>query len=269
MRASLDGGTIHYVEKGSPAGFPVVFLHGFPFSHAMWQAQLDALAAENYRAIAYDIRGHGQSDVGDGQYTIEGHVDDLIAFLDHLKLPTTVIVGLSMGGYIALRALERNADRFTAAVLCDTTSAADSNEGKIKRAGILVAVKKKGSSTFADEFVKAVFAKETFTRDPAAIDRIRAIISHTPPLSIAGTLLALAARTDTTASLASITIPTLILVGQEDVTTPPSAARALHGAIKGSELHVLSGAAHMSNLENPAAFNARLLEFLGRVAPGR
>lgn len=267
MRAQLNNGNIHYVETGKPLGFPVVFIHGFPFSHAMWRTQMDAAGAEGYRVVGYDLRGHGQSDVGDGQYTIESHVDDLIALLDHLKIAKIVIVGLSMGGYITLRALERSPERFSAAVLCDTRSEADSDEGKIKRAGGIKNVKKNGSESFANDFVKAVFAKESLEKIPTVVESIRGIISHMPPLSIAGTLLALAARTDTTSSLASIVIPTLILVGEHDITTPPSASRAMHDNIRGSELHMVPGAAHMSNLENPAFFNQKLLGFLRRAVP--
>jgi pimeloyl-ACP methyl ester carboxylesterase len=217
--------------------------------------------------VAYDLRGHGQSDVGDGQYTIESHVDDLIALLDHLKIAKTVIVGLSMGGYVTLRALERNPERFNAAVLCDTRSEPDTDEGKVKRAGGIKNVKKNGSEAYANDFIKAVFAKESFEKIPAVVESIRGIIAHTPPLSIAGTLLALAARTDTTTSLASIAIPTLILVGEHDIITPPSASKALHERIRGSELHVVPSGAHMSNLENPGFFNEKLLAFLRRAAP--
>ena len=269
MRALLNGGNIFFAETGPSTGSPVIFLHGFPFSHAMWQSQTAVVAAAGYRAIAYDIRGHGQSDVGDGQYTIEGHVDDLIALMDRLKIPTAVIVGLSMGGYIALRALERHPDRFRAAALCDTRSESDPNEGRIKRAKGLAAVKKTGSAAFADDFVKAVFAEETLKNNPSTVAAIHDVIAHTPPLSIAGTLLALAARTDTTASLSSIAIPTLILVGERDMTTPPDASRSMREKIRGSELHIIPGAAHMSNLENPALFNEKLLAFLRRAVPPR
>ncbi|MEW6510477.1 MAG: alpha/beta fold hydrolase [Bacteroidota bacterium] len=269
MHALLNGANIHYVEAGPHSAPPVIFLHGFPFSHAMWHPQIEAVAAAGYRVVAFDFRGHGNSDVGDGQYTIEGHVDDLFALLDHLRIPRVVVVGLSMGGYVALRALEREQERFIAAVLCDTRSEADPSEGRIKRAAGMKAVKSTGSAAYADDFVKAVFAKETFAGNPGAVARIRDIISHTPPLSIAGTLLALAARTDTTASLASIAIPALILVGEHDVTTPPAASQAMHEKIPTSELHIIPGAAHMSNLENPSTFNEKLLTFLQRAAPPR
>ena len=262
MRACINGANIFYTETGESTGLPVLFLHGFPFSHAMWDGQCKAVAAAKHRAIAYDIRGHGSSDVGDGQFSIEGHVDDLFGMMDHLKIGRAVIAGLSMGGYITLRALERDPGRFLGAVLCDTRSEPDSDEGKIKRAGQMAAVKKKGSAAFASDFVKAVFAPSTVGGNPAAVAFIRDIITHTSPLSIAGSLLALAARTDTTPSLSAISVPVLILVGEHDITTPPAASRLMHERIKGSVLHVIPGAAHMSNLEHPAFFNEKLLSFL-------
>jgi pimeloyl-ACP methyl ester carboxylesterase len=265
MIATINGDPFNYVDGGNRSAMPVLFLHGFPFSHEMWKPQLEAVEKQ-YRAIAYDLRGHGASFVGDGQFTIEGHVDDLIAMLDFLKLQKTIVVGLSMGGYITLRALERNPERFLAAVLCDTRSEADSDEGRLKRAAGIAAVKKNGSAGFADGFVKAVFAEESLKTKSAQVETIRKIISYTPPLSIAGTLLALAARTDTTASLSKVKIPTLILVGEHDAITPPPASRAMHEKIPGSEMHIVPRAAHMSNLENSDFFNEKLLSFLKRVS---
>jgi pimeloyl-ACP methyl ester carboxylesterase len=264
MKAMINGSNLHYVDSGNGDSMPVLFLHGFPFSHEMWKEQIEAVS-KKYRAIAYDIKGHGLSDIGDGQYTIEGHVDDLFAFLDYLGIPRAVIIGLSMGGYITLRALERNQDRFLAAVLCDTRSETDAPEGKLRRFAGMVEVKKSGSEQFADTFLKTVFAHESFASKPEAVEFIRRTISRTPPLSIAGTLLALAARTDTSGVLPDLTIPVLILVGALDQVTPPSQSQAMHQRIKGSELQIVPGAAHMSNLENPEFFNRALLAFLDRV----
>lgn len=268
MMAVINDANIYYVDMGQHSGMPVVFLHGFPFNHTMWEPQL-GVVGKLYRAVAYDIRGHGDSSVGDGQYSIEGHVDDLESLLDHLNIGKCVIVGLSMGGYITLRALERNPERFIAAVLCDTRSEADSNEAKLKRFAGMKGVKKDGSAAFAEGFVKAVFAPESMTSRHVAVSAIRNIITRTPTLSIAGTLLALAARTDTTASLANIKVPTMILVGEHDVVTPPAAAQALHERIAGSELYIIPQAAHMSNMENPDTFNEHLLIFLKRVAAAK
>ena len=264
MNIRINGFSLNYQERGLPQGPPVVFIHGFPFSHAMWNDQMMALP-QDFRAISYDIRGHGKSEAGDGQYSIEFFVDDLIGLLDELGIKKAVLCGLSMGGYIALRTHERHPDRIRALILCDTRSEADPNEARIKRANQVKAVKAQGVKAFAEGFVKAVFAPATFKSNPKAIESIRAIIEAISPLSIAGTLLALAARTDTTSSLASVAVPTLIMVGEHDSLTPPPASESMHKHIKGSQLQIIPEAAHMSNIENPAVFNKHLIDFLKKL----
>lgn len=267
MKASVNGSLVNYIDVGISTGTPVILIHGFPFSHRMWTytaGQVELLAPA-HRVIAYDVRGHGESEVGDGLYTIELFADDLIGFMDHLSIQKAVVVGLSMGGYIALRAVERNPERFRALVLCDTKSEADSNEAKVKRAGSIKAVKTNGPRQFAENFVANVFAPETFNGKPDAIKLIQSIIERTAPLSLCGSLLALASRTDTTSSLAKISVPTLIMVGEHDAITPPSASQSMNQAIPGSELFIIPNSAHMSNMENPAEFNRHLLEFLQKI----
>lgn len=232
----------------------------------MWKGQTQLLRdRKNLRVVTFDLRGHGKSDVGDGQYTIELFVDDLIALLDYLKITKTILCGFSMGGYITLRAIERNPDRFNALVLCDTMSAADSNEAKIKRANSVKLVKNEGVGRFADGFLKAVFAPETFESRPDIVSEIKMTILSNSPLGICGGLLAMAGRTDTTEALSKINVPTLILVGEQDGVTPPGAAKSMHDRILNSKLHLIKDAAHMSNLENPVMFNEKLTEFLDRI----
>jgi 3-oxoadipate enol-lactonase len=264
MKAIINGWSIDYNIYGKASGLPVVFIHGFPFSQEMWRSQVAELSGD-YSVVTYDVRGHGESEVGDGQYTIEFFVDDLIGLLDHLRIEKAVVVGLSMGGYIALRAIERNPERFRGLVLCDTRSEADTNEGKIKRAGNIQSVKNDRVKKYAEEFVKAVFASQTLERNPEAVKFIRKIIEKTSPIAIAGTLLALASRTDTTESLSKINVPTLILVGEHDALTPVSAAKSMNERIRQSKFHVISNAAHLSNLENPEEFNKHLSGFLRRL----
>ena len=264
MKIKLNNCTINYTERGLPQGTPVIFVHGFPFDHTMWEPQMKSLP-NHFRAITYDVRGHGGSDVADGQYTIEFFVDDLIALLDHLVIAQAVLCGLSMGGYIALRAYERYPQRFKALVLCDTKSEPDTNEGKVKRSATLKTVKSEGVGVFADEFVKAIFAPETFQTLPEVIESIKSTIRSNSPIGISGAALALAMRTDTSGLLSKIQVPTLILVGEHDKLTPPSASEALQRQITGSELHIIRQAGHMSNLENAPAFNKHLIDFLNRM----
>jgi len=115
----MKNNNIYYVDYGPKDAMPIILVHAFPLSHNLWDSQIQVLTAE-HRVITYDIRGHGESDVGDGQYTIELFVDDLMELLDHLQITKTIICGLSMGGYIALRAQELHPERFSALILCDT-----------------------------------------------------------------------------------------------------------------------------------------------------
>jgi 3-oxoadipate enol-lactonase len=265
MKIRLNGIQINYTERGLPNGLPVVFIHGFPFSHEMWEPQMRALP-NNIRAVTYDVRGHGASDVSDGQYTIELFVDDLIALLDHLVIDKAVLCGLSMGGYVALRAVERHPERIRGLILCDTKSEADGNEAKVKRTATIKTIKSAGVGAFAEEFVKMIFAAESFRTNADAIALITRLITANSPLGICGAALALAARTDTTAALSSIRVPTLVLVGEHDVLTPPAAARQMNDQIKGSELRIIPKAGHMSNLESAYAFNGEMQAFLQRLA---
>lgn len=261
MQVEINGHKLNYTVKGSDASLPVIFIHGFPFSHRMWDPQLAALPSR-FRGIAYDIRGHGLSEPGDGQFSIEFFVDDLIGLLDYLDVKKAVLCGLSMGGYITLRAIERYPKRFKAMILGDTRSEADTNEGKIKRANTITAIKSNGVYAFAEEFVKLVLAPETFENHPAVADKVRGMIVTNSPRGICGTLLALAARTDTTPALRKMNLPALILVGEHDKLTPPADSKKLQAQLPNAELHIVPQAAHMSNLENIPFFNERLLAFL-------
>jgi 3-oxoadipate enol-lactonase len=265
MLAQINGINLYYNDLGRADLPPIVLIHGFPFSSEMWQAQVEALQKRHLRVITYDIRGHGRSDVGDGQYTIELFVDDLMALLDHLNVTKTMLCGFSMGGYIALRAIERSPERFSSLVLCDTTSHADPNEAKIKRANSIKMVKNEGVEKYADIFLKTVFAPTSFATRTDMIEKTRGIILANPKIGICGALLAMAARTDTTEALSKIRVPTLILVGEHDTVTPPGAARDMHDRIPDCRLRIIENAGHMSSLENPDAFNGHLMRFVDEI----
>jgi 3-oxoadipate enol-lactonase len=239
----------------------LVFLHGFPFNQSMWTDQV-AFAQAQFNVIAYDQRGHGQGELGAGQYAFENFVDDLLNLLDARGVQKAILCGLSMGGYVALRAIERAPERISGLILCDTRSEADSNEAKLKRAATVKTIKDQGVSIFCEDFLKSVLTPETLASRPDIATRVRHMIMGNNPLGIIGTTLAMAGRTDTTESLSRIKVPTLILVGDKDPITPPSAAQAMHERISGSIMAVIANASHMSNLENPKAFNQHLGEFL-------
>jgi 3-oxoadipate enol-lactonase len=265
MFATVEKSSLFYTEEGSQNKTTVIFLHGFPFSHEMWKEQLNLLG-KNYRAISYDIRGHGKSDSGDGLYSVDSHVDDLFGLMNHLHIQKAVIAGLSMGGYIALRAVERKPEAFSGLILCDTKSEADGNEAKIKRFQSVRDMKISGvTDAFTEGYLKNVFTTKSMESNTEAVKMIRRTIKTTSAMGIAANFLALASRTDTTESLSKIKIPTLILVGEKDIVTTPANAASLHEKIKGSTLTIVPDAAHMSNLENPSVFNEQLLQFLSNI----
>lgn len=264
MNFKYDGQDISYSISGTGNATSIVLIHGFPFSREMWKPQVEFLE-KKYQVITYDLRGHGKSGEGEGQYFMEYFVDDLIALMDHLKISSSVICGFSMGGYIALRAIERNPEKFKGLILADTKSEADSNEAKLKRAAGLRVVKSQGVATFAEGFLKGALAPETFSANPDLVEKLKLIILSNKPIGICGALLALACRTDTSASLSKISVPTLILVGEKDAITPPSVSEVMKEKIARSKLEVIPGAGHLSNLENSKDFNKKLDEFLSKI----
>jgi 3-oxoadipate enol-lactonase len=267
MKAVINNHLLRFIDIGISTAPPIIFIHGFPFSHKMWAfpgGQMEALAGTN-RVIAYDVRGHGESEVGSGHYTIEFFVDDLIGLMNHLNVEKAILCGLSMGGYIALRAIERHAERFTGLVLADTKSEPDPNEVKVKRAQSIKDIQENGLKLYAENYVKSVFTAESIQSKSEHVRTIQSIIERTAPAAIFGSLLALAARTDTTPSLPFIKIPTLILAGEKDVLTTPASAQAMTEKIPNSKLEIIPSAAHMSNMENPEVFNKHLVEFVSQI----
>jgi 3-oxoadipate enol-lactonase len=261
MKININGFGIDYSLEGPDSGLPVVFIHAFPMSKEMWKPQIDVLKSD-YRILSYDVRGHGLSDIGNGQYTIEYCVDDFIGLLDHLNFKNVVVVGLSMGGYIALRAVERHPDHFRGAVLCNTRSEADTNEAKIKRSTDAKVVTVLGIRKFTEFFLPKVFRQQTFTTNPDVVAFAKSLVEKNSSVGIAGMLIALAARTDTTPSLRSIRMPVMLIAGQYDELTPPALLGSMCDQIPGAVMHILPDAAHYSNLENADGFNTALINFL-------
>lgn len=170
-----------------------------------------------------------------------------------------------MGGYIALNAISRYPDRFRALVLADTQCAADTEEAKEKRYKSIEQIQSKGLEDYADDLVKNLFCRESKDHKPEIVDTIRQTILSTPVTTIARTLSALAQRTETCSVLGEIKVPTLILCGEEDIITPPEKSRYMQQHIRHSEFHLIRSAGHMSNMEQPQAFNKHLLDFMAKL----
>jgi pimeloyl-ACP methyl ester carboxylesterase len=249
-------------ESGDPEGLPVVLIHAFPLSGAMWEPQLDAL--KGFRTIIPDLRGFGGTPLS-APWFVEHAVDDVFETLSSLGVDKAVLVGLSMGGYVALRAVERAPNRVKALVLCDTRAEADANENKIKRAAAVDFVRAHGVAAFARPFLNDALAPKTLSEKPKVGESLRAIAEKAPPEAVMAALAALAARADMTAALPKIVVPTCVIVGAQDKITPLPLSELLRSRVPGAELHVIPDAGHFSNAENAPAFNERLVSFLKRL----
>src|ERR1035437_4356167 len=153
---------VSYSDLGPDNAQVIIFIHGFPLNKSMWNKQVEVLKA-NFRVIAYDIRGHGESDTGNNPFSIDLFVDDLIRFMNALKIHKASLCGLSLGGYIALKAIEDYPERFEALVLCDTTCKADSPTAKATRLKTIENIIKKGVYKYTDGSLNNLFSPESFT----------------------------------------------------------------------------------------------------------
>jgi pimeloyl-ACP methyl ester carboxylesterase len=256
MEAQINGVTLHYHDEGE--GTPVLLVHAFPMSSALWQPQREALAGEA-RLIVPDLRGFGASEVPNGPYTMETFADDLAALLDQLQIERVVLAGVSMGGYVAFAFWRRHASRVRALVLSDTRATADTDEARAARESNAQLAETQGARVIADMMLPNLLASTATTE---VQNRVREIIVGNQPYGIASALRGMALRPDSTDLLPSINVPTLLVVGSEDGLTAPEEMRGLQQRIAGSRLVEIPEAGHLPNFENADAFTAALREFV-------
>lgn len=250
-----------YSDEGS--GSAVVLLHGFPLSRAMWREQIAALAP-SHRVIAPDLRGHGGSPDPEGLYTMDELADDVIELLDGLGIGGPIALGgLSMGGYVALSIMERCGKRVGALLLMDTRASADTPEAaRDREANAQAVLAAQSARSLVEKMVPRLFSQATLNDHPERVEPLRCLMEETSPRGIAGALRGMAIRPDRRALLAQIAVPTLVLVGEDDVVTPPDEARGIASAIPGARLVVIPKAGHLAPYENPGASNQAILQFL-------
>lgn len=251
----------YLVERKTEPEVTLVFLHGFPFNKNMWASQLEDLP-DSVQGIALDIRGHGQSTRGHGFFSIDVFADDLLAVIDELHLENVVACGVSMGGYIALRAYEKRPHAFKGLVLVDTHSSADTNLQKQKRFDTIQSVLANGRRVFSINFVKQVFGAQTLKKNPGAVEMIKSAIRRNKEVDICATLLALAARTDTTGTLSDIRVPVLLIRGTEDQLISKEKMAEMEAQIPDVRHIEMEDCGHLPNVENPGRFNGELRNFL-------
>jgi pimeloyl-ACP methyl ester carboxylesterase len=269
MRAQIASPiTMEYDDEGR--GRPVVLLHAFPLARAMWRPQVEALR-RTVRLIVPDQRGFGATaGFGDEPPSLDRMADDVAALLDALRIAEPVVLGgLSMGGYVALAFARRHAARLRGLILADTRSEADTAEAKANRDNLIQFAANHSASDVIAQMLPKLLGEQTRTNRPEVVEEVRRIASAQTPAGIIGALRAMRDRPDATPTLATIAVPTLVLVGAEDALTPPALAEGLAAHIPQARLVKIAAAGHLANLEQPPAFNEALGTFLAALGTQR
>jgi pimeloyl-ACP methyl ester carboxylesterase len=261
--ATVNGFKMAYRDLGQKHPRVLLLIHGFPLDHRMWAAQIAGLPA-GVRVIAPDLRGHGQSPVTPGPYSMEGHADDLAALLDHLGVKRAVVAGLSMGGYVAFAFWRRHPARVAGLALLDTRAEPDGPQAREARNAAIARVPQIGAAAYAEEMLPRLVAPLGLA-DPRIAGAARAIMASQPVEGALAALGALRDRPDSRPTLATITVPTLVVVGEMDAVTPPADAAAMTAAIPGAHMVVVPRAGHLSPLENARFVNRQLRAFTGAL----
>ena len=261
MKISANNTNLGYSDHGM--GLPVLFLHAFPLNRDMWDGEIVALLAEQrYRLISLDWRGFGESDVTRGLSTMDLFADDVAGVMDALGIEKAALCGLSMGGYAAFAFLRKYPQRLSGLILADTKPTADAPDAQANRENVAKLAETQGASAVADLQLPRLISDYTRQQHPEVELRVRQMIEAAPAQGIAAASRGMAQRADSTDLLASIPCPTLVIVGAEDIVTPPSVAQDYAAKIMDAQYVVIPNAGHLSNLEQPETFVSVLSGFL-------
>lgn len=258
MLAQVNDISLAFNDLGT--GLPLVFLHAFPLNRTMWADQEKALSTQ-FRVITIDLRGHGESDAPLWHYSLDQAADDVCGLMDHLSIRQPILVGLSMGGYIALAFYRQYAERVKGLVLADTRAQADTEDGKRARFEMAQLAYTQGAGAIAEIMIPKLLSPATIQTRLELVQRVRTMIEGNQLSGIAGDLMAMAERPDSQPLLTQISCPAQIIVGELDLPTPPSDAKLMADRIPDARLAVIPGAGHLSNLEQPELFNEAIRSF--------
>jgi 3-oxoadipate enol-lactonase len=259
MKAKTNGIDINYTIEGQ--GPWVVMSHSLACNRSMWDEQAQLLKSR-YRVLRFDTRGHGASDAPEGAYTLDMLSDDLLGLLDGLSMDAPHFVGLSMGGMIGMTFALRHPGRLRSLVLCDTSSRMPAQAAPIWEGRIKVA-REQGMEPLVEPTLQRWFTEPFYKANKPMMGRVGQMIRDTKPSGYIGCCKAIP-QINLTDRLGAIQCPVQIIVGEQDAGTPVAMSQAIHHAIPRSELVVIPSASHLSNLEQPAAFNKALADFLDR-----
>jgi pimeloyl-ACP methyl ester carboxylesterase len=259
QRLTVNGVSLVVEVRGH--GPAVLFIHGYPVDHSIWSHQLTTL--EGWCRIAPDLRGMGQSDAPDLGYSMETYAADLAALLDLLGVEQAVLVGHSMGGYIAFEFLRWWRNRVRGLVLVDSRAESDTLEGKRNRDSAAAMAREQGAEAIADAMLGRILGRTTQADAPAIVERVRTLMAASPVAGLVGALAAMRERPDSTSLLPELDgLPTLVIVGDEDELTPPAQARAVADAVPGASLVVIRSAGHLPTMERPVETTDAIRAFL-------
>jgi pimeloyl-ACP methyl ester carboxylesterase len=258
-RVGIGGCEIAVEDHGS--GVPVVLLHGFPLSMAMWDPIRPGLA-EAARVITPDLRGFGASDKPTGDYSMTALAEDITRLCDALGLEKIVLGGHSMGGYVALRFAAAHRDRLAGLILVDSRAEADPPEGRARREAAIARIEREGGAGFLDDFVPNLIGETTRARAPRFLAELRAIAAGVPDHVLVGCLRGMRDRLDSTDLLRSLDVPALVVVGAEDAITPPSNARTVAERLPRATVVEVPGAGHTPPVERPLPTTEALVGFM-------
>lgn len=242
------------------AGNPIVLLHGFPLHRGIWKGQLDPLAV-GHRVIALDLPGYGQASTLRAPESLEGITAVVDASVHAIASPPAVVVGHSLGGYVALHRYADHPERVRALVLTSTRTEPESEPSVAQRHATIARLRQEGPGGFAVETARNLLAPANASNAdlfPVVLQMVRSA----PVPAMISSLLALANRPDLSDLLPEVRAPTLVVWGEQDRTIPPEQTKKLVKAIPGAKGVGIPGAGHLPFLENPAAFNQAVLEFL-------
>ncbi len=249
-------------HRDTGRGLPIVLLHAFPLSSAMWLTQREALSSD-YRVITPDQRGFGGSQLGGDEPSLDHVADDVAALLDAKGIERAVIGGLSMGGYVAMALQRRHPGRIAALVLADTRAAPDPPDAAANRERIAAELDSDPDSTvLVDDVLPTLLGSTTRERRALVYGRVKALVQSAPAAAAAWAERAMAARPDSLDTLTSVGVPTLVVVGEEDGIAPVADAETIANAVPDAKLLRIPECGHLSCVEAPEAFSTALREFL-------
>lgn len=259
MKCRLANVDLAYDVAGASQSPTLLLVHGFPHDRTIWAPQMRALSAA-YQCVAVDLRGFGESSSAP-PYSMDQYADDLAALLDAIGVRRAAIAGVSMGGYVSFAMWRRHADRVNGFVFVDTRAGADSDTVRARRQEWIARVHAEGVAAMSETLAAGQLGTTTRTRHPELEPTVVAMARRMSEEGLIGALAAAMGRPDSTDALATITVPTMFVVGDEDTIAPRSESERMQSLVAGSRLEVIHGAGHLSNLERPAAFNALVSEW--------